>query len=272
MPRQKRDPIAYLFNARKNVAPDQDGRVTPAKKMLRSTAFFPGGSGLWNTPPNDKLPGCLQAFHSFFVNPNTPPTMPKKKIMILGNDFGSKDGYRKVRDNPYKNLNSSSTWRNLLELLHCAGIKPKHCFFTNAYMGLRVAGGHTGPSPGADDPKFVERCESFFLDKQIAVQKPRLILALGEHPIKFLAGLSSDLAAWRQWQGFKKLDASGPLISDVRFEEASEQSATVVALVHPSMRNSNAKHRRYCGKEGKAAELAMLKDALKQSGLHDCSQ
>ena len=135
-------------------------------------------------------------------------------------------------------------------------------------MGLRLTGKGTGQSPGADDPEFVKRCESFFLDKQVAMQKPRLILALGEYPIKFLAGLSSDLAAWRRWQGFKKLDASGPLISDVRFEDDSEQSATVVALVHPSMRNSNAKHRRYCGKEGKAAELAMLKDALKQSGLY----
>ena len=104
------------------------------------------------------------------------------------------------------------------------------------------------------------------------MQKPRLILALGEYPIKFIAQLSSDLAAWRRWQGFKKLDASGPLISDVRFKGSEEQTATVVALVHPSMRNSNAKHRCYCGKEGKAAELAMLKDALKQSGLHDCSQ
>ena len=276
MPRQKRDPIEYLFKARKNVAPDQYGKVTPAKKMLRSTAFFPGGSGLWDTPPNDKLPGCLQAFHSFFVNPNIPPTMPKKKIMILGNDFGLKDGYKKVRDNPYENLNSSSTWRNLLELLHCAGIKPKHCFFTNAYMGLRVAGGHTGPSPGADDPKFVERCESFFLDKQIAVQKPRLILALGEHSIKFIAKLSSDLDPWKEWKNFEKLDADGvSYIEKVSFKDSAEQPATVVALVHSSGRKmfdgKNVKDRHYCGKKGEAAELAMLKGALEQSGLSDYS-
>jgi uracil-DNA glycosylase len=269
MPRQKRDLIEYLFKARKNVAPDQYGKVTPAKKMLRSTAFFPGGSGLWDTPPNDKLPGCLQAFHSFFVNPNIPPTMPKKKIMILGNDFGLKDGYKKVRDNPYENLNSSSTWRNLLELLHCARIKPKNCFFTNAYIGLRITGKGTGQSPGAADPEFVERCESFFLDKQIMVQKPRLILALGKHSIKFIAGLSPDLAEWKECETFPELDDSdlGPLVKKVRFNNS--KPATVVALVHPAGRNmGNAlRNRHYRGKQGEAAELKMLKRALKKSGL-----
>ena len=197
MPRQKRDPIACLFNVRKKVAPDQYGKVAPVKKMLAGTAFFPGGSGLWHTPPKEMLPSALQANYSFFVN-SKPPTMPKKKIMILGNDFGLRDGYKEVWDNPYENLNSSSTWRNLLELLHCAGIEPKHCFFTNVYMGLRLTGKGTGQSPGAADPEFVERCESFFLDKQIMVQKPRLILALGKHSIKFIAQLSPDLAEWKE--------------------------------------------------------------------------
>jgi hypothetical protein len=130
MPKQKRDPTAYLFKARKKVAPDRYGKVTPVKKMLCSTAFFPGGSGLWHTPPKkEMLPSTLQASHSFFVNPKR-PTMPKKKIMVLGNDFGLRDGYKEIWDNRYENLSSSSTWRNLLEFLHRAGIKPKHCFFT----------------------------------------------------------------------------------------------------------------------------------------------
>ncbi len=276
MPKQKSNSIEYLFKARKNVAPDQDEKVNPVKKMLCSTAFFPGGSGLWHTPPKkEMLPSTLQASHAFFVNLKR-PTMPKKKIMVLGNDFGLKDGYKGVRNNPYGNLKSSSTWCNLLELLYRARIKPKNCFFTNAYMGLRIAGRHTGPSPGADDPKFVERCESFFLDKQIAVQKPRLILALGEHSIKFIAKLSSDLDPWKEWKNFEKLDADGvSYIEKVSFKDSAEQLATVVALVHPSGRKmfdgKNVKDRHYCGKEGEAAELAMLKDVLEQSGLSDCS-
>ena len=273
MPRQKRNSIEYLFKARKNVAPDQDGKVTPVKKMLCSTAFFPGGSGLWHTPPKkEMLPSTLQASHAFFVNLKR-PTMPKKKIMVLGNDFGLKDGYKGVRNNPYGNLKSSSTWCNLLELLHRAGIKPKNCFFTNAYMGLRITDKSTGQSPGAVDPKFVERCESFFLEKQIVVQKPRLVLALGKYAIKFVAGLSSDLAEWKECKTFPALDDSdvGPVVKKVRFNDS--KPATVVALVHPAGHNmGNAfKDRRYCGKKGECAELAMLKDALKQSGLSNCS-
>ena len=263
MPKRKRNPIEYLFKARKKVALDQDGKVIPVKKMLCSTAFFPGGSGLWHTPPKEMLPSSLQDSYSFFVNSKS-PTLPKKKIMVLGNDFGLKAWYENAFDCPYKNL-KSPTWRNLLELLRRAGIKPKNCFFTNAYMGLRVAGGPTGPSPGADDPKFVERCESFFLEKQIAVQKPRLILALGDHSIDFIAGLSCDLTEWKKCKNFKELDDLGP-VKKARFNDS--KPTTVVALLHPRTRHGNARYRgSYKGQSGIDAELKMLKTALKKSGL-----
>ena len=252
MPRQKRDPIEYLFKARKKIAPDRYEKVTPVKKMLPGTAFFPAGSGLW-----------LGRSSSSKMASNK-PRMPKKKVMVLGNDFGLKVWYENAFDYPYENL-KSPTWRNLLELLHRAGIKPKNCFFTNAYMGLRVVGGPTGPSPGADDPKFVERCESFFLEKQIAVQKPRLILALGDHSIDFIARLSCDLTEWKKCKNFKELDDLGP-VKKARFNDS--KPATVVALLHPSTRHGNARHRgSYKGQSGIAAELKMLKRALKKSGL-----
>ena len=257
MPKQKRDPIEYLFKARRKVAPDQYGKVIPVKKMLCSTAFFPGGSGLW------------LGRSSSSKTASSKPRMPKQKIMVLGNDFGSKDGYEKVQDNPYKNLDSSSTWRNLLEFLHRAGIKPKNCFFTNAYMGLRIVGKDTGPSPGKKDPKFVKCCQSF-LAKQIAVQKPRLILVLGVEAIKLITKLSPDLIKkWKPWPGFKKLDANEvSWVEGVRFKDSGEQPVTVVALVHPSAQwTKTFKNRRYRATKGEAAELKMLKRALKKSGL-----
>ena len=257
--------IKCLFNEQKKLY--YPNGVEPVSRMLCSTAFFPGGSGLWNAPPKEALPYSLQEFCSFFKNSN-PPTMPKRKIMILANDFGSKDGYERVRNNPYANLNSSSTWRNLLELLYHAGIKPKNCFFTNAYMGLRLEGEDEGPSPGAADREFIKRCEAFFLDEQISVQKPCLILALGKHAIRFIARLSPDLTGWKECKTFPALDNSdlGPLVEKVHFK--SSKPVTVVALVHPSRRKGNVWRRRYRGAEGEDAELAMLKDALKQSGLY----
>ena len=257
MPRKKRNPIEYLFNARKNVAPDQYKRVVPVKKMLCRTAFFPGGSGLWLGKS-----GSLGT-------PANWPAMPKKKIMVLGNDFGLKDRYKAVRDNSYRNLNASSTWRNLLELLHRAGIRPKNCFFTNAYMGLRATGKSTGQSPGMVDPKFVERCQLFFLDKQLPMQKPRLIIVLGAEARKFIAQLSPDLAEWKKCETFMELDDSnlGPVVKKVRFN--GSKPTTVVALVHPAGRNLGnvLKNRRYRGARGEAAEMKMLRRALKKSGL-----
>ena len=256
MPRQKIDPIEYLFKARKKVAPDQDGKVAPVKKMLCSTAFFPGGSGLW------------LGHSSSSKMASNKPRMPKKKVMILGNDFGLKVWYENAFDYPYENL-KSPTWRNLLELLRRAGIKSKDCFFTNAYMGLRITGKPTGQSPGAADPEFVERCESFFLDKQIPIQKPRLILVLGTEARRFITPLSSDLKPWKKWQSFEKLDAHGfSFIEEVNFKNSAGQPTTVVALVHPSAQWTPAfKNRRYRGANGEKAELKMLKRALKKSGL-----
>ena len=42
MPRQKRDPIVCLFNARKKVAPDQYEKVAPVKKCLLEQPFSQG--------------------------------------------------------------------------------------------------------------------------------------------------------------------------------------------------------------------------------------
>ena len=258
MSTQKQYPpeIQCLFNEQKKLC--YPSGLEGVKKMLRSTAFFPGGSGLW-----------LGHSSSSKTASNKPRT-PKKKIMVLGNDFGSRDGYKGVRNKPYENLNSSSTWRNLLELLHRAGIKPKNRFFTNAYMGLRIVGKDTGPSPGKKDPKFVKRCQ-LFLAKQIAAQKPRLILVLGVEAIKLITKLSPDLIKkWKPWPGFKKLDANEvSWIEGMRFKDSGEQPVTVVALVHPSAQwTKTLKNRHYRGAKGEKAELKMLKDALKQSGLY----
>ncbi len=256
MSTQKQHPIEYLFNERKEVAPDRYENVIPVPEMICQTAFFPGGSGLW-----------LGESSSLGASANWPP-MPKKKVMVLGNDFGQKGWHEKcLRENArdWK----SKTWMHLRLLLQDTGIKPKNCFFTNAYMGLRSIGKSTGPSPGMADPKFVERCESFFLDKQLPVQKPRLIIVLGAEARKFIAQLSSDLAKWKECKTFLELDDSdlGPVVKKVRFN--GSKPTTVVALVHPAGRNLGnvLKNRRYRGKRGEAAEMKMLRRALKKSGL-----
>ena len=128
---------------------------------------------------------------------------------------------------------------------------------------LPAAPTNTGESPGAKDPEFKRRCR-LLLAEQIAVQRPRLILALGRFVPKFLASLSPDLAEWRKWPGFQALDASGPL-KRVRFDDTGEQATTVVVLLHPSA--WNRKCRRYRGQVGHDAELTMLREAMGEASL-----
>ena len=248
-------PIEDLFNALQTIIPCDlyPAGVEPVSEMVPGTAFFPGGPGLWLGESCSEAP------------PNWPP-MPKCKVMVLGNHFclSLSEHQKWLEKCPYGDLDTD-TWKNLRPLFSDAGIRLEDCFFTNAYMGLRPESG--GPPPGADD--FKQRCESF-LDKQIEVQKPRLILALGEHAITLIARLSTKLDAWRKWQSFKKLDDNNlSLISKVCFKDAPEQPVTVVALMHPSMRKLNLKLylRHYCGQKGNDAEIAMIKDALHLSGL-----
>ncbi|MYE91686.1 hypothetical protein F4X33_22120 [Candidatus Poribacteria bacterium] len=263
MPTQEQHPIKIqcLFKEQKKLCYPKE--VEPVEEMIPRNAFFPGGSGLWARPTDEEwqVLSKLQICRSFFDNQDRPP-MPVEKVMVLAQDFGSKCWHEKClsEDNDL----TSPTWKNLLEYLHCVGIPPKHCFFTNAYMGLMEKDRLKEMKDKEFNP-FKKTCK-LFLDKQIRMQKPQLILALGEYAIDLIAELSpDDLAAWRPWPGFKGLNDKSSWIDGVHFNDSN--LGTVVALVHPSYRHVNIKYRFYYGKKKKAAELAMLKDALKKSGL-----
>ena len=48
----------------------------------------------------------------------------------------------------------------------------------------------------------------------------------------------------------------------VTFEKIEDYKTTVVALLHPSLRHANLRHRRYGNTSGSDAELAMLRDGI----------
>ena len=217
-------------------------------ERLPGTAFFPGGMGLWHPAGGDPSP------------------MPVGGMMVLGHDFYSEAGYRRFLANRGESTRGP-TWRNLLALLDRAGIGPERCFFTNAYMGLRAGSQNTGRFPGARDPGFVGRCRAF-LAEQIQAQEPRLILTLGSHVPAVLAPLSEDLAPWLKASSLKALDEAGcPLIRDARFPSVPHLGVTVAALVHPSIRWASVLRRRYAGLTGDAAELTLLREAVRSSGI-----
>lgn len=161
----QKHPVEDLFNALKTVEPYPDG-VKPVPKMLSGTAFFPGGSGLWLGESGS------------WNTPSDRPDMPIGKVMILGHNFDSEGGYKYTESMKGQHELESHTWWNLRPLLREVDIPLEDCFFTNAFMGLKEGEDNTGEFPGVNDLGFVQRCQSF-LDKQIEVQKPRLILTLG---------------------------------------------------------------------------------------------
>lgn len=222
-----------------------EGEVIRVPERISGTAFFPGGYGLWQGE-----------------GPDGP--FPHGGVMVLGQDFHSERNYRKSYSVGHEL--DTPTWKHLPEILKRASIRLEECFFTNAYMGLRTDCRSTGRSPGANNRRFRQQCESFFLEKQLPTQQPGLILALGLEVVKFIASLSPNLAEWKGRCTWGDLDAVGPLKHGVHFDPTSARATVVAALVHPSLRWPNfAKSpelRRYRGRSGDDAELAMLHEAV----------
>jgi uracil-DNA glycosylase len=218
--------------------------VVRISSRIAGTAFFPGGSGLWNTQPNEPL-----------------PAMPVGGVMVVGHNFDSEAGFEYAFNHAGENL-KGPTWKNLLVFLKQVEIFPERCFFTNAYVGLQSGDHAIGQFPGKRDPEFVSWCQNFLL-KQIQLMQPRLILSLGAYVPSFLAPLSSELR--RMWSGVKRLttldEQEAALVYPSTFEGVLFPTA-VVALTHPSYRHVNVRYRRYRNLKGEAAEQALVKDAM----------
>ena len=68
----ERHPVEYLFDRLQNISYPDGLDLVPAK--ISGTAFFPGGYGLWREEGRPL------------------PPMPCGKVMVLGQDFGKKEG------------------------------------------------------------------------------------------------------------------------------------------------------------------------------------
>jgi uracil-DNA glycosylase len=136
-------------------------------------------------------------------------------------------------------------------------------FATNTYPGLIKGDENIGKFPGGRDKKFQAACQQF-LAEQIRVVRPALIVTLGKYVPPVLARLSPDLRCWRNAKSFKELNDESAVIRRAVFRDAGH-TATVVSLLHPSMRGSNFKLRSYRGYVGDKAEQTMLEDAWSAS-------
>jgi hypothetical protein len=264
-------PIDDLFATMAQVAPYPRG-VVEAPERIPGISFFPGGPGLWGVKADLPL-----------------PAMPVGGIMVLGHNYDSEAGFKRTseRGTEVKEVSTHSaneaasrpeykpcnpTWSGLWELLPSVPLPWEHCFFTNAYMGLREGRKATGRFPGSQDIGFVTRCRDF-LRVQLLKQQPAVVLTLGAWVPAFVAELSEQLRPWRGIQSVPELDEveAGPVVHGVTFPNSGAAQCSVVALTHPSRRYLNVHRRRFkLGTrtfEGHEAEVAMVREAIRASPL-----
>ncbi len=229
----------------------------PAKDgLVQGTSFFPGGYGLYKKADEEL------------------PEWPQGKVMVIGNDWGDLTSFLTARDAGSEA--TGSTWRGISDLFP-TGLEPltlRDCFFTNAFMGLRVPvaskrgklkTGSVGESPGRRDPDFKRQCGEF-LAHQIQMQKPHLILSLGRFVPDMLSLLSPETSGWQNdgdphWN---EIDQVGPLRADVRFDVLPHIKITVCALTHPDRAWLNYKYRSY---GSHLSELGLLRAAVRAAEL-----
>lgn len=211
-------------------------KVAKVDAMCKPTAFFPGGRGLWDE--NSEI-------------------FPD--ILVLGQDFSTVKYHHEMLEGKREDI-KCPTWQNLIELFRNkkVNLDLSRCFFSNVFMGLRIADSMTGKFPGYCDKEFVAR-NLDFLNFQIETIKPKTIITLGKYPADMLNRISpQDLKEWKDGEVLKIKDHGLKRI--VRFKD---HICTCIALEHPSFRKLNVKRREYKGHTGNDAEVEMLVDGLK---------
>ncbi len=185
--------------------------------------------------------------------------------MILANDYFTLSGFQDLLEADCEAV-SEPFWRNLLPLLHDAGVPLDSCFFTNASIAR---------TDGEDDPRgrrhgfsfayFAPACAQFLV-KQIEVIEPTVILTLGEYAPQVLAMLCPSLSTLSPWPGFAGIDRSAlALHRRVRVEGLERPVPAVALLVHPSYRQLNVRLRTHGSVLGHGAEVQLVKTALRMA-------
>jgi hypothetical protein len=142
------------------------------------TAGFPDGAGLvWRT--GDPM-----------------PQFPVGGMLLVGHYTDSKKNHGERRGTGMPSPGEppegvKRMWRRFYKMVDHAGIDPREVFFTNTYVGLcddPKASGHE--FPGRRNPSFAAWC-SAFVDEQIQLMRPRVVIALGK-PARLGFGWRAD--------------------------------------------------------------------------------
>jgi len=202
---------------------------------IPESIFFPGGQGIFS-----KVPGSIS----------------DKEIMVVGDQFNYNLNMNKAHGLKKNRLKISPAWSNLLLLCIYGNIDPEKCFFTNTLLGVAIPN-KTGKKPSEYTRNyFTEHCKKIF-QKELEIQKPKLILVLGLKAARFLSIFHHDLQEWSNIRSLSKVDQQGlTIIRNVPLTETS--TTTLVLLTHPIGRHANIASRKFGKYSGNKAEIEML--------------
>ena len=175
-----------------------------------------------------------------------PGSSLKPDTIVLGQDFSTWEQHQEILHGSSEDL-KTPTWRNLIAVLNRVGLDLERCFFTNAFMGLRRNGLSTGVFPGFRDAAYMAE-NADFLQFQIETIGPRC----------------RGAGDWADFN-FQTVDSEDRAL--LRGVEFGNLRTNLVALVHPSMRFKNVGMRRFGGKFGDDAEVSLLSEGLRVSGI-----
>lgn len=240
----KDNPSARLFSLTKACPVSLPAGVVPVPYQLAAPDFWPGGLG---------------------HDPSVP--FPHGGTMCLGHNWGVPSDWDDTLRNDAAVLKTNSTCRATLSLFARCDVPSRDIFLTNFFVHLMDAENPIGRFHGTGEVKYEAWTRTVFA-AQIEAMRPRAMFVLGMHVPPLLAPLTAEFKPWALHRTLSTLDAAGvALVPRVTLSgQGWSHTFAAAVLTHPSYRHINAKHRRYKGRSGEAAEVAMIRDALDAGG------
>ncbi|MEI6594427.1 MAG: uracil-DNA glycosylase family protein [Bacteroidota bacterium] len=178
-----------------------------SKIISHRIGFFPYCSGLLNIDVDE---------------------LPKKCLMIVGQDYGTVD----LIKNGDKNQTTLTNTKSLIK-----DYPQEKLFLTNLFLGLRKEKSMIGINPSLKNKEtsYLGSCFKYF-KIQVASTQPKHIIILGKVPYNFICDMYNkpEFKVQSFLKYYSKIDLNGFFKID---------NINVLCIPHPSMLNSNVKNK-----------------------------
>lgn len=186
--------------------PPNDLFATDFSPHVALPGFFPGAGGFFHGHPN-----------------------PTKRFLFFGTDFGPLS-YQRQLPSTGGEPEGVVTIRQLRYIVAEAGLRPDHCFLTNAVLCMRLSNSATGKFPiWRTYQDYVLSCAAWH-QREIANCKPTAVVLMGlPHLEHFGKLLFPELAS--HWHGLKTMAA---VYAHGREALTLANGTSVLLMHHPS--------------------------------------